>query len=200
MMETLIAAVKIRGVIAVLTKPLRGVVDVVYVAAHWGEISQEREQYRRQIKDRKEWADAMLRQKDALHAVEKERIASALANMIAARDEVEANAVSSLERAVEQMDRYDTFLQTVQKEHERTVEALRTKWKETLADVLNATTLLAMMLSFEPREQRMSILGLLGPRMAGVTNAMVEGIEAGQPAPDFPAIRVQALREIVGAT
>ncbi len=51
MLETLITAAKIRAGLAVLAKPLRVAADFVYVASHWGEISKEREEYRRQIKD-----------------------------------------------------------------------------------------------------------------------------------------------------
>ena len=48
----------------------RGISAVLYVAAHWRDIHHDLEQYRRQIKDREEWAVRMLEQTDRLHALE----------------------------------------------------------------------------------------------------------------------------------
>ena len=57
-----------------LGKPFRAVATFFYVLFHWQNISHDLDQYRRQIKDREEWAAAMLRNKDALHKIERELV------------------------------------------------------------------------------------------------------------------------------
>lgn len=54
---------------------LKGIAEFFYVATHWGTISNDFEQYRRQIKDREDWsrvAEEALRKN---HEQEKQRIA-----------------------------------------------------------------------------------------------------------------------------
>ena len=127
----------------------------------------------------------MLRNKDALYKIEMERITAEF-RVIAARTEVAERAVTILERVVEARTEYDAA-----------IDALQTRWKATLADLLNSTTLLAMMLSFETPERRQRALDLLTPAMVTITNAMIERIEASGEHPDFTTLRLQTLREIV---
>lgn len=58
---------------------LKGIARFFYVATHWGTISHDLEAYRRQIKDREEWADRMLKEKDELHKLQQEKIEQDLA-------------------------------------------------------------------------------------------------------------------------
>jgi len=59
--------------LAGLGRAFRGASTFFYLVSHWGEISHEREEYRRQIRDREQWAATMLRNKDALYKIEMER-------------------------------------------------------------------------------------------------------------------------------
>jgi len=51
----------------------RGIANYFYVAANWGRISEEQEAYRRQIKDREEWAKQALAQQAQLHDLAQQR-------------------------------------------------------------------------------------------------------------------------------
>jgi hypothetical protein len=53
---------------------LKGIAEFFYVATHWGVISHEREEYRRQIKDREEWSKAAEQTLKRNHEQEKQRI------------------------------------------------------------------------------------------------------------------------------
>ena len=53
---------------------LRGVGTFIYVATNWNTISSDLEGYRRQIKDREEWAKTALDQKDKLHEMAQEQL------------------------------------------------------------------------------------------------------------------------------
>lgn len=53
---------------------LKGIARFFYVATHWDTISHDLEEYRRQIKDREEWAIAMLKGKEELHRLQRERL------------------------------------------------------------------------------------------------------------------------------
>ena len=57
----------------VSTSPsFRGIINYFYVAANWTRISEDIEAYRRQIRDREEWARQMLAQQDQLHQLDQE--------------------------------------------------------------------------------------------------------------------------------
>ena len=57
---------------------LKGIADFFYVATHWGTISaersEEREQYRHQIKEREDWLTAHKENLKRIHELEKERM------------------------------------------------------------------------------------------------------------------------------
>lgn len=53
--------------------PVKGLIRFFYVWAHWETISADIEGYRRQIKDREDWAKTALELKDKLHEMAKEQ-------------------------------------------------------------------------------------------------------------------------------
>ena len=57
---------------------LKGIADCFYVATHWSTISQEREEYRRQITDRDQWIQSRESTLKKLHELEKEKVTKEL--------------------------------------------------------------------------------------------------------------------------
>lgn len=53
---------------------VKGFAAFFYVATHWSTISRDFEEYRRQIKDREEWALTMLQYREEIHRLEQERL------------------------------------------------------------------------------------------------------------------------------
>jgi hypothetical protein len=162
----------------------RGIINYVYVAANWSRISEEQETYRRQIKDREEWAARALAQQEQLHKlgmkrvefeleVEKEKWARLAAQISEQRDNLGAQRDIALDLAERIMA---SLLQATQIIEART---------NALAD---CTILLAVLLRTESPAKREVFFQPLDANTRRAVEHMIEHIErnfppAGPPPP-----------------
>ncbi len=89
------------GTIAKKLPTWRGFINYFYVAANWGRISEEQEAYRRQIKDREEWARQALAQQAQLHELAQQRAAEQMRQW----QELAARAGGQVERAMDALEK-----------------------------------------------------------------------------------------------
>lgn len=82
----------------------RGIANWFYVSANWGRISDDFEQYRRQIKDREEWAARSLAQQAELHELALQRTTVELSGWQQLAEQISQQrdtATTRLEQAVD---------------------------------------------------------------------------------------------------
>jgi hypothetical protein len=157
----------------------RGFLNYLYVAANWSRISEELETYRRQIKDREEWAAHTHAQQEQLHKlgmqraelelqVEREKWARLAAQISEQRDNLGAQRDTILELADRIMA---SLLQATQ-----IIEAR----SNALAD---CTIVLAVLLRFESPANREVFFRPLDEGTRRAVEHMIKQIEREFPSP-----------------
>ncbi|HWO91314.1 MAG TPA: hypothetical protein VNP53_05035 [Methylomirabilota bacterium] len=137
----------------------RGIVNYFYVAANWTRISEEQEAYRRQIKDREEWASRSLAQQAELHDLALQRTTAELAEwryLAEQASEQQGTTAARLEQAINALLRA-----------QEAIEARNNAWAD-------CTILLAVLLQTESPASRQ----LLYQHMDELTSAGVERVIA----------------------
>jgi hypothetical protein len=186
-----------RGLFQILGAPFRFIVGVLHAAIHAGA-------YRGETKDREEWLASLKANLTATHEAEKnrmlaereaekERMLSEFAMLMDQQVQVTREALNVLEKSSAERAALEAL-------YDRSVEAAlksgRDKWNVAMADLLDATTVLAIKLAFDTPEAQREMLDTLRPPVAKATAAIIRHLETSGK-PDYAVIRMEALRVLI---
>lgn len=166
---------------------LKGITAFFYVATHWGTISEDLEEYRRQIRDREEWARKMLEGQEELHQLDRKRLEQELVQW-----KKGAEAWSTL------TEKYEAITTWYSNEMGETIPLLA----KLSSELVDAIWLLAQLLSRESPLVRALLLASLKPRLQErIQTTMAElpppAPEAAQDLTGFAKLRGKILADLL---
>jgi hypothetical protein len=157
---------------------MRGIANWFYVSANWGRISEEHDTYRRQIKDREEWAERALGDQAQLHDLVQQRLSAELV----AWQRMASDLVNQRDDAVAQRDNILAIADRVA----RSMDASMKLIEDRSTALTNACFLLGVLLSSEGPALQEAVLSRLDADSRQLVARVMADAIALSPPPQLP--------------